>query len=202
MELNKISTTVETVFGLYAARGADEYVGEPVSLLEHMGQAAQLAEAGGHDEEVILAAFLHDIGHLLPQQTGEAMNGYGHLSHEKIGASYLRQNGFSEKIAQLVLMHVQAKRYLCFRFPEYHQKLSEASLQTLVFQGGVMTEAEAKAYEEAPYFSLSLKMREWDEAAKETELPLPDVPRYRAMAERHLQEQECVCGDFKATQQR
>ena len=187
MELNKINTTVETIFSLYAARGADEYVGEPVSLLEHMGQAAQLAEAGGHDEEVILAAFLHDIGHLLPQQIGEAMNGYGHLSHEKTGASYLRQNGFSEKIAQLVLMHVQAKRYLCFRYPEYFQKLSKASQQTLVFQGGVMREEEAKAYQQSPFFNLSLKMREWDEAAKETELPLPDVEKYRNLALRHLQ---------------
>ncbi|MCY7350124.1 MAG: HD domain-containing protein [Cytophagaceae bacterium] len=189
MERNKINFTVETVFGLYAAYGAEEYVGEPVSLLEHMGQAAQLAEAEGYDEEVVLAAFLHDVGHLLPQQTGENMDGYGHLSHEKIGAAYLRQNGFSEKITRLVLMHVQAKRYLCFRFSEYYQKLSEASRQTLVFQGGVMSEDEATAYQQAPYFTLSLKMREWDEAAKETELPLPKLGKYKILAVRHLENQ-------------
>lgn len=183
----EIHTTLETVFGFYEARGAEEYVGEPVSLLEHMGQAAQLAEAEGHDEEVVLAAFLHDVGHFLPQKTGEDMDGYGHLSHEKVGAAFLRKAGFSEKIAQLVLRHVQAKRYLCFRFPDYHEKLSEASKQTLAFQGGVMTEAEARAYEQAPFFDLSLQLRAWDEAAKETNLPPPDVARYRAMAARHLQ---------------
>lgn len=181
------ATTIETVFALYEARGAEEYVGEPVSLLEHMGQAAQLAEAEGHDEEVVLAAFLHDVGHFLPQQTGDDMDGYGHLSHEKVGAAFLREAGFSEKVAQLVLKHVQAKRYLCARYPAYYEKLSEASRQTLVFQGGVMTDAEASAYEQAPYFDLSLKMRAWDEAAKETALPAPDVARYRAMAERHLE---------------
>lgn len=189
MKPTEINATLETVFGFYESRGAEEYVGEPVSLLEHMGQAAQFAEAEGHDEEVVLAAFLHDVGHFLPQQAGEDMDGYGHLSHEKVGAAFLRKAGFSEKIAQLVLKHVQAKRYLCARYPDYYAKLSEASKQTLVFQGGVMTEAEARAYEQAPYFDLSLKMRAWDEAAKETNLPPPDVARYRAMAARHLEEQ-------------
>lgn len=187
MRNEAINATLETVFGFYEARGAEEYVGEPVSLLEHMGQTAQLAEAEGHDEEVVLAAFLHDVGHFLPQQAGDDMDGFGHLSHEKVGADFLRKQGFSEKIAQLVLKHVQAKRYLCARYPAYYEKLSEASRETLVFQGGVMTEAEAHAYEQAPYFALSLKMREWDEAAKDTNLPPPDVARYRAMAERHLQ---------------
>ncbi len=186
MHTTEISTTVETIFNLYEARGAEEYVGEPVSLLEHMGQAAQLAEAEGYDEEVVLAAFLHDVGHFLPQRSGDDMAGYGHLSHEKIGAAFLREKGFSEKIAQLVLKHVQAKRYLCFQFADYFEKLSEASKQTLVFQGGVMSEAEARAYELAPYFDLSLRMRHWDEAAKETDLPAPEVGRYRAMATRHL----------------
>lgn len=188
----EINATLETVFGFYEARGTDEYVGESVSLLEHMGQAAQLAEAEGYDEEVILAAFLHDVGHFLPQQAGDDMDGYGHLSHEKVGAAFLRKQGFSEKIAQLVLKHVQAKRYLCARYPEYFEKLSEASKQTLVFQGGVMSEAEARAYEQAPYFDLSLKMRAWDEAAKETDLPAPDVARYRAMAQRHLERQNFI----------
>lgn len=186
MKPTEINAAVETVFGFYEARGAEEYVGEPVSLLEHMGQAAQLAEAEGHDEEVVLAAFLHDVGHFLPQQSGDDMNGFGHVSHEKVGAEFLRKAGFSEKITQLVLKHVQTKRYLCARHPDYFARLSEASKQTLVFQGGVMTEAEARAYEQAPYFALSLKMRAWDEAAKETDLPAPDVTRYRAMAGRQL----------------
>lgn len=187
--MNSANATVETIFALYEARGAEEYVGEPVSLLEHMGQAAQLAEAEGYDEEVVLAAFLHDIGHFLPQRSGDDMDGFGHLSHEKVGAAFLQEKGFSEKITQLVLKHVQAKRYLCFQFPEYFEKLSEASKQTLVFQGGVMSEAEARAYELAPYFDLSLRMRHWDEAAKEIDLPAPEVARYRGMAERHLDKQ-------------
>lgn len=180
------SQALDAVFGLYESRGDAEYVGEPVSVLEHSAQSAQLAEADGYDEEVILAAFLHDIGHLLPQAEGEDMAGLGHVSHEKVGAAYLRGLGFSEKIAALVLGHVQAKRYLCRRFPAYHEQLSEASRQTLVFQGGVMTEAEAQAYETGPYFDLSIRMRTWDEAAKVPGAPLPELPRYRAMAGRQL----------------
>jgi phosphonate degradation associated HDIG domain protein len=179
---------LDAVFNLYESRGDAEYVGEPVSVLEHSVQSAELAEAEGYDEEVVLAAFLHDIGHLLPQAAGEDMVGLGHVSHEKVGARYLRENGFSEKIAELVLGHVQAKRYLCFRFPEYGEKLSEASRQTLVFQGGMMSEAEAQAYETGLYFHLSLKLREWDEAAKVPGQPLPDLQRYRTMAERHLRQ--------------
>jgi phosphonate degradation associated HDIG domain protein len=178
--------SLDAVFSLYESRGDAEYVGEPVSVLEHSVQSAQRAEAEGHDEDVILAALLHDIGHLLPQTAADGMAGLGHRSHERAGAAFLREAGFSEKVAELVLGHVRAKRYLCFRQPAYYENLSEASRQTLVFQGGVMTEAEARAYEAGPYFGLSIKMREWDEAAKVPGQPLPDLARYRAMAERHL----------------
>ena len=66
-----------------------------------MCQAAQLAEAEGYEEEVILAAFFHDIGHfcehIMPVQQ---MNGYGVVDHEKLGADYLRGKGFSERYRQ------------------------------------------------------------------------------------------------------
>jgi hypothetical protein len=55
---------VEKVFSLYDKHGNEDYIGEPVSQLEHMSQAAALAEAEGYEDEVVLAAFFHDIGHL------------------------------------------------------------------------------------------------------------------------------------------
>lgn len=134
-----------------------------------------------------LAAFFHDIGHLFSHlQSTESMGGFGTKWHEQIGADYLRKLGFSEKIAKLVENHVQAKRYLTYRSPEYFEKLSEASRQTLVYQGGPMTESEAAEFEIDPLFEASLKMRTWDEEAKLEFVPLPNLGKYRKMAEEVL----------------
>ncbi|MFM9838646.1 MAG: phosphonate degradation HD-domain oxygenase [Cyclobacteriaceae bacterium] len=174
---------VKEIFDLYEKYGNEEYIGEPVSQIEHMSQSALLAMDGGYDDEVILAAFFHDIGHICVSRNKENdMGGFGTKSHEKIGADFLREKGFSEKIAQLVENHVQAKRYLTFKYPEYFQNLSEASKKTLEFQGGVMTSEEAMAFEQNPLFDLSIKMRQWDEQAKEINVPLVSLEKIKAKA--------------------
>ena len=185
-----IESIVEEIFRLYNVHGTAGYIGEPVSQLEHMSQAAQLAEKEGHDDEVVLAAFFHDFGHICAAESAVQMDGYGVKNHEKIGADYLRQAGFSEKITRLVESHVQAKRYLTFKHPEYHHRLSEASRRTLAFQGGRMNEKEAAGFEQDPLFALYLRLRNWDERAKEERLPLPDLAKYREMALRHLAAKE------------
>ena len=155
---------IDSTFALYERHGSDDYIGEVITQLEHMSQAAQLAIAEGFDDEVVLAAFFHDIGHLCG---GDAsMGGYGVVSHERIGAEYLRRCGFGERMARLVQYHVEAKRYLTLRQPGYYQRLSEASRRTLEYQGGVMSEDEADVFERDPLFEVSLRMREWDERAK------------------------------------
>ena len=174
---------IAEVFALYERFGASDYIGEPVSQIEHMSQAAQLALAEGHDDEVVLAAFFHDIGHIC-QQDAENMGGFGVVSHERLGADYLRRAGFSERLARLVEYHVQAKRYLTFKEPEYDQRLSEASRRTLEYQGGAMSAAEAAAFELDPLYALSLRLRHWDEQAKELWVPVMDlqVLKDKAMA--------------------
>lgn len=182
-----IDEKLDLIFGLYEKHGSDDYIGEPVSQLEHMCQSAQLAENEGFEDEVILAAFFHDIGHLFAHLgSGESMGGFGTKRHEQLGADYLRQLGFPETIAKLVENHVQAKRYLTFKKPEYLQKLSEASLATLGYQGGPMTASEAIAFEKDPLFEASLKMRTWDEEAKLENKPLADLDTYRQMAKNIL----------------
>lgn len=167
MEQQFANKRAEEIFDLYEKFGNQDYIGEPVSQLEHMCQAAQLAESEGYDEEVILAAFLHDVGHLLPiQNESKSMNGYGTMDHEKIGAYHLSSLGFSQRLCNLIASHVNAKRYLTFKYPDYFNKLSEASKQTLLFQGGVMSPEEARAFENDPLFPLYIKMRQWDEDAK------------------------------------
>jgi len=187
MNVEQARSVVDEIFSLYENYGAADYIGEPVSQIEHMCQAAQLAEEEGYDEEVILAAFFHDIGHLcehiLPVQS---MDGYGIVDHESLGGEFLREKGFSEKIARLVESHVAAKRYLTYRHPGYYNKLSEASKITLEKQGGRMNEMEAKQFEEDHLHLLFIKLREWDDKAKMERIPLPSLEIYKQMALQHL----------------
>ena len=179
---------IEEVFKLYELYGSDDYIGESISQIEHASQGAQLAEKEGYDDEVILAAFFHDIGHICAKKDPKNdMGGYGMLRHEKVGANYLRRRGFSEKIAKLIENHVEAKRYLCFKDPDYYEKLSVASIATLEFQGGKMTAEEAFAFENDPLFALSIKMREWDETAKEEHVPLIDLEKLKGICRQILE---------------
>lgn len=182
---------VNEVFGLYEKYGATEYHGEPVSQLEHMFQSAVLAEDFGYDGEVVLAAFLHDIGYFLKDKNYAQMNGFGHAEHEKIGAAYLRDLGFSEKICRLILEHVNAKRYLCYKYADYYNNLSEASKNTLTFQGGPMNESEAMAYENDPLFDTIIQMRKWDEESKKTNIPVlaDKILHYKSIVSKHLKSQ-------------
>jgi 2-amino-1-hydroxyethylphosphonate dioxygenase (glycine-forming) len=193
MVSEKILQTVNEIIFLYESHGNEDYIGEPVSQIEHMCQCAQLAEAAGADNDVVLAAFFHDIGHLcefaFPERKILHMDNCGIIDHEKLGAEYLLSRGFSEKIAKLVKSHVAAKRYLTYHRPEYYNQLSEASKKTLEFQGGVMTQDEALTFEADKLFTQYISIRTWDDQAKQTEQPLPDLSHYKQMMIEHLSNQ-------------
>lgn len=184
---NTIEQTADLIIGLYEKYGGEDYIGEPVSQVEHMCQCATLAEEEGYGEEIILAAFFHDIGHLCEHIMPVAqMDGYGVVDHEKLGADFLLGHGFSENMASLVRNHVQAKRYLTFSDQSYYDRLSEASKKTLEFQGGRMTAEEAASFEADPLFEMHIRLRKWDEKAKLEEQPLPPLSKYRDMINKHL----------------
>jgi 2-amino-1-hydroxyethylphosphonate dioxygenase (glycine-forming) len=188
MTSEQITQITDEIMGFYRLHGGEEYAGEKVTQLEHMVQAAQLAGEQGYDEEVVLAAFLHDIGHICEAGHGDnEMDGFGIKDHEEIGAGFLKSRGFSKKVVRLVESHVEAKRYLTFKYPEYYEQLSDASRKTLEYQGGRMSEEEAAAFEQYPLFSLIIQMRKWDEQAKIEHKPLPDLEHYREMIIRHLE---------------
>ncbi len=190
MNQQKAKVVVDEIFGLYEQYGGDDYIGEPVSQLEHMCQAAQLAQSDGHDDEVVLAAFFHDIGHLCEHiMTVGQMDGYGVVDHEILAGNYLRQKGFSGKIIRLVESHVQAKRYLTFKYPDYYSQLSEASKITLEKQGGIMNNTEAELFEQDHLHLLFIKLRQWDDKAKLQHQPLPALDKFKEMAFYHLMRQ-------------
>ena len=144
--------------------------GEQCTVNAHSVQSGLIAKEKGYDEELILAAFLHDIGHLCPLALKDTpiqkMGDYGLEAHDKWGADYLRSKGFSDRIIATVKNHVDSKRYLCFAEPGYYEQLSEASKQTLSYQGGPMHADEAKNFQEDLYFEDSIRIRRIDEAAK------------------------------------
>lgn len=183
------TTIANEIIQLYEQYGGSEYAGEKVTQLEHMVQAARLAEEDGYDEEVILAAFLHDIGHIcVAAQEHNGMDGWGIKDHEEVGAGYLLAKGFTKRLARLVESHVEAKRYLTWKDPRYYEQLSEASKKTLEYQGGPMFTDEAIAFEEHPLFPLIIKMRFWDDVAKIEHLETGDLEKYRTMIIRHLEQ--------------
>lgn len=165
---------IDQIFELYLKNGHQDYIGEQVSQIEHALQCAYQAENEKYSNEVILGALFHDIGHLLDNMPLMILNevNYGVTNHEKIGANYLRSFGINEKICFLVENHVQAKRYLVFKQPEYYEKLSESSKMTLKFQGGPMSNQEAKVFESSDTFEVILKMRTWDDKAKNERMNL------------------------------
>ena len=175
---------------LYASEiGTSDYIGEPVSIVQHSLQAAHHArlfyssKCEVMDEEVVIASLLHDIGHLIGLEAGEqnSMGGCGIMDHESLGGSFLRKLGFSSRVAKLVENHVTAKRYLCWKYPDYCAKLSEASRTTLEYQGGVLTAQSAALFEKDPDFEIILKMREWDELAKDPDLSVAPFSAYLEM---------------------
>ena len=191
MNIQEAQRTTEKIFSLLREYGNESYnISENISQLNHMTQAAELAKKESNDIEVILAALLHDIGHLCKKNgVIETIEDCGVKSHEKLGAEFLRQQGFSEKVATLVEGHIQAKRYLTYKHPKYYKDLPEASKKTLEYQGGKMTVLEAVGFEQDPLFWLQIKMRFWDEAAKEENYPTPNLDAYKQMMIDHLTNQ-------------
>ena len=188
MTSNQSSEVADEIISMYRDHGGEEYAGEKVSQLEHMVQTARLASQQGYDEEVILAAFLHDIGHICVSAKGaEAMGEYGVKDHEEIGANFLKRKGFSKRVVRLVESHVEAKRYLTYKDPGYYDQLSAASKKTLEYQGGRMGKEEAEAFEQYPLFDLIIKMRRWDEEAKIENMPVADLEYYKSLMISHLQ---------------
>ena len=183
----EIYIILNQIRALFDEHGREPYYGEEVSQFEHAAQAAELAKCDGYDAEVQIAAFLHDIGHMLPtEDPAELMAEYGRRDHEGVAADWLRQRGFSDKVGVLIENHVNAKRYLTYKNPKYFAALSEASVQTLAFQGGPMAEAEALVFEKKPYFDLILRMRRWDEAAKLKNYPTPGLGHNLALIKNYL----------------
>ena len=163
------------------ARCGDQVYGEAVTQLQHALQCAQAAERGGAPPALITAALLHDVGHMLHDDPGGALQRGVDDRHEVLGATWLTR-WFGDDVTLPIALHVVAKRYLCHVDADYAAMLSPVSLRTLELQGGPMTESEARSFAAARYAEPAVSVRRWDEIGKVPELATPDLSHFLAIA--------------------
>ena len=173
---------------LFASEGAADYLGEPVTVAQHLLQAGALARAAGAPAALVAAALLHDTGHLRgddpladeQQSSGlELMTGTDN-DHGERGAAWLAR-WFPPAVTEPVRLHVAAKRYLCAAEPGYLALLSPASVYTLSLQGGPMADAEAAEFAAQPYAADAIAVRRWDDTAKDPAADVPGFDTYRPL---------------------
>lgn len=173
---------VNEIFDLFEKRGGTAYFGEPVSIIEHCLEAAHLAENAKESSSLVVAALLHDIGHLihnLPQDIG---NRGIDSKHEDLACEWL-SSYFSPEITEPIRLHVAAKRYLCHVDPSYLRQLSPASMLSLSLQGGPLVDDAAEDFVRSPYSRHALLIRRWDDSAKIPGLDVPGLQHYRSLVE-------------------
>ncbi len=170
------------ILAIYENLGASEYFGEPVSMTEHALQAAHFARAEQAPAELVVAALLHDIGHLLEPVPSDIADWKLDARHEQVGSRWLAAR-FRGEVAEAVRLHVPAKRYLCASDPGYAAKLSAASVVTLGLQGGPMSPQEASAFEREPHYREALRVRRWDDQGKVAGLRTAALADYRSLVE-------------------
>ena len=163
---------------LFAAHGGNREVEGRLSNAAHMLQTAAAAESAGAQACLIAASLLHDIGHWLRGDLIDAHNADNR--HESVGAAFLQAH-FDADVTQPIALHVAAKRYLCTREPGYLANLSRGSVASLALQGGLMSEAEAEAFETNPAHGHAVALRRWDEYGKIPGLQVPGFERYRPL---------------------
>ena len=168
---------------LFREHGAMAYSGEPVTQAEHALQSAALAEAAGAPPQLVTAALLHDLGHLLNRQ-GDTPSARGiDDQHQYYAIPFLRPL-FGEAVVEAIRLHVDAKRALCSLEPEYYDALSEDSKRSLTLQGGIFSRAETQNFLAKPYAEDALRVRRWDDSAKVAGANTPPLEYFLDIASR------------------
>jgi gamma-butyrobetaine dioxygenase len=188
--LSTIKPPVGRLADLFTSAGAADYLGEPVTVAQHLLQAGALAKQAGAPPALVAAALLHDVGHLRggdpladeQELSGRELMAGSDNDHGERGAAWLAR-WFPPAVTGPVRLHIAAKRYLCASEPGYLGLLSPASVYTLSVQGGPMTAAEAAAFAADPRAADAVAVRRWDDAAKDPAADVPGFASYRLLLE-------------------
>ena len=160
------------------------YIGEKVTISEHMIQCAMIAEKTKSSDSLICACLLHDYGHFILEDPNELVRKKLDGKHEDIGYEYLKKF-FKRDVVEPVKYHVLAKRYLAKK-KKYFNSLSEASKISLKLQGGVLNKKESKEFEKKDFFKNSVKLRKFDEVAKRTDIKIKSITEYKDLLSSQL----------------
>jgi phosphonate degradation associated HDIG domain protein len=175
-------SVTDEILALFDKRGSDAYFGESVSVTEHCLQAAYFARTAAAPPALIVAALLHDVGHLIEDVPGDIADWTTDAHHEEIGGRWLAQR-FRPDVSEPVRLHVPAKRYLLATDAAYFARLSPASVITLKLQGGPMAAHEVARFETEPFYKDAVRVRQWDDQGKVEGLATPTLSDYRALIE-------------------
>ncbi|AKU15879.1 HD domain-containing protein [Luteipulveratus mongoliensis] len=180
-----MSDVVDRLRELFEGEGGRDYLGEDVSMAQHMLQAAQNARAADAADHLVVAALVHDVGHFTGVVSGRELMAGKENHHDDAGADWLAE-WFGPEVTEPVRLHVAAKRYLCAVEPAYIDALSEASVYTLDLQGGPMSAAEVAEFEANSHHADAVTLRRWEDAGKDANASTVDfeefVPTIRAVA--------------------
>jgi [1-hydroxy-2-(trimethylamino)ethyl]phosphonate dioxygenase len=172
----------DEILAIFERRGAGAYFGESVSMTEHALQAACFAQGAAASPALIVAALLHDVGHLVEEVPDDLADWTADAHHEEIGGHWLAKR-FRPEVSEPVRLHVPAKRYLLATDVKYFAKLSPASVITLKLQGGPMTAHEVAKFETERFYREAVRVRQWDDQGKVAGLKTPSLREYRTLIE-------------------
>lgn len=171
-------SVMDEIVALYADRGDAAYFGECVSIAQHGLQAAHFARAAGAPPALVVAALLHDVGHLIGNAPDDLADWTEDAAHERVGGRWLAAR-FPLEVSEPVRLHVPAKRYLLATDADYFAKLSPASVVTLKLQGGPMSRDDAARFEEERFHREAVLVRRCDDAGKVAGLVTAGLLDYR-----------------------
>ena len=167
----------QELLDIFVGRATKRYGLSEINQLQHALQSAAHAEADGAPPATVLASLLHDVGHMI-HHLGEDPAGRGIDDvHEELGAKWLAER-FGPEVSEPVRLHVAAKRYLCTIEPDYFGKLAPDSVRSLELQGGLMSADEVEAFRANPHYAEAVRLRRYDEAAKDPRATTPDFDHY------------------------
>lgn len=166
------------IASLFEQHGTAYYGGEAISQTAHALQCALLAEQAGEDEALIVAALLHDVGHLMLAESSTT-----DMRHQEAGADALATL-FGDAVTEPIRLHVAAKRYLCAVDPAYFDTLSPVSVHSLQLQGGIYDAEQAAVFAARPHADAAVRLRRYDDLAKVVDLATPPLSHYLDMAAR------------------
>ncbi|MGC1547181.1 MAG: phosphonate degradation HD-domain oxygenase [Rhodanobacter sp.] len=172
-----LNSKLQVIRELLDLHGHVMYTGEPVTQLEHALQTALLAETHGASSELIAAAFLHDLGHMLNFQGATPTQRGVDDAHQNVVKPFL-QDVLPAAVLDPIRLHVDAKRCLCAIDPTYEDQLSDDSKRSLRLQGGIFNEEEVQHFLREPHAQDAMRLRRWDDLAKEAGLSTPSADHY------------------------